>query len=108
MIGMDRRTGLPISSVKHLRQSIEDILTTPLGSRLMRPEYGSTIRRFVDLPVSEGWKSAVQAEAARALKRWEPRLELTQVQVLSVLDGRITFRLSGIYKGDSQLLEVNV
>ena len=108
MIGMDRRTGLPISGVEHLRQSIEDILTTPLGSRLMRPEYGSTIRRFVDLPVSEGWKSAVQAEAARALKRWEPRLELTQVQVLSVLDGRITFRLSGIYKGDSQLLEVNV
>ena len=108
MIGMDRHTGQPISGVKHLRQSIEDILTTPLGSRLMRPEYGSTIRRFVDLPVSEGWKSAVQAEAARALKRWEPRLELTQVQVLSVLDGRITFRLSGIYKGDSQLLEVNV
>ena len=108
MIGMDRHTGLPISGVEHLRQSIADILTTPLGSRLMRPEYGSTIRRFVDLPVSEGWKSAVQAEAARALKRWEPRLELTQVQVLSVLDGRITFRLSGIYKGDSQLLEVNV
>ena len=108
MIGMDRRTGLLISGVEHLRQSIEDILITPLGSRLMRPEYGSTIRRFVDLPVSEGWKSAVQAEAARALKRWEPRLELTQVQVLSVLDGRITFRLSGIYKGDSQLLEVNV
>ena len=108
MIGMDRRTGLPISGVEHLRQSIEDILTTPLGSRLMRPEYGSTIRRFVDLPVSEGWKSAVQAEAARALKRWEPRIELTRVQVLSVLDGRITFRLTGTYKGDSELFEVTV
>ena len=108
MIGMDRRTGLLISGVEHLRQSIEDILTTPLGSRLMRPEYGSTIRRFVDLPVSEGWKSAVQAEAARALKRWEPRIELARVQVLSVLDGQITFRLSGTYLGDSQLLEVTV
>lgn len=108
MIGMDRHTGLPISGIDHLMQSIEDILTTPLGSRLMRPEYGSTIRRFVDLPVSEGWKSAVQAEAARALKRWEPRLDLTRVQVLSVLNGRITFRLSGTYKGDSELLEVTV
>ena len=108
MIGMDRRTGLLISGVEHLRQSIEDILTTPLGSRLMRPEYGSTIRRFVDLPVSEGWKSAVQAEAARALKRWEPRIELTRVQVLSVLDGRVTFRLTGTYEGDSELLEVTV
>ncbi|ASC88752.1 GPW/gp25 family protein, partial [Pseudomonas fragi] len=38
------------------------------------PEYGSTLRRFVDLPVNEGWKSAVQAEVARALGRWEPRL----------------------------------
>ena len=108
MIGMDRHTGLPISGVDHLMQSIEDILTTPLGARLMRPEYGSTIRRFVDLPVSEGWKSAVQAEAARALKRWEPRLELTRVQVTSVLNGQITFRLSGTYKGDNQLLEVTV
>ncbi len=108
MIGMDRHTGLPISGIDHLMQSIEDILTTPLGSRLMRPEYGSSIRRFVDLPVSEGWKSAVQAEAARALKRWEPRLDLTRVQVLSVLNGRITFRLSGTYKGDSELLEVTV
>ena len=108
MIGMDRHTGLPISGIDHLMQSIEDILTTPIGSRLMRPEYGSTIRRFVDLPVSEGWKSAVQAEAARALKRWEPRLDLTRVQVLSVLNGRITFRLSGTYKGDRELLEVTV
>ena len=108
MIGMDRHTGLPISGIDHLMQSIEDILTTPLGSRLMRPEYGSSIRRFVDLPVSEGWKSAVQAEAARALKRWEPRLDLTRVQVLSVLNGRITFRLSGTYLGDSELLEVTV
>ena len=108
MIGMDRHTGLPISGIDHLLQSIEDILTTPIGSRLMRPEYGSTVRRFVDLPVSEGWKSAVQAEAARALNRWEPRLDLTRVQVLSVLNGRITFRLSGTYKGDSELLEVTV
>ena len=108
MIGMDRHTGLPISGLDHLQQSIEDILTTPLGSRMMRPEYGSTIRRFVDLPVSEGWKSAVQAEAARALKRWEPRLDLDRVQVLSVLNGRITFRLSGTYLGDSELLEVTV
>ena len=30
MIGMDRHTGLPISGIDHLMQSIEDILTTPL------------------------------------------------------------------------------
>ena len=28
MIGMDRRSGLPLSGLAHLKQSVEDILTT--------------------------------------------------------------------------------
>ncbi len=108
MIGMDRRTGQPLSGVAHLRQSIEDILTTPLGSRRMRPEYGSQLRRYVDLPVNEGWKSAVQAEVARALGRWEPRLKLERVKVVAVLDGQVSLALSGRYLGDDALVEVMV
>ena len=108
MIGMDRRTGLPLSGVAHLRQSIEDILTTPLGSRRMRPDYGSQLRRYVDLPVNEGWKSAVQAEVARALGRWEPRLKLDRVKVVAVLDGQVSLALSGRYLGDDALVEVTV
>jgi phage baseplate assembly protein W len=107
MIGMDRRTGLPLSGLSHLRQSIEDILGTPLGSRRMRPEYGSKLRRFVDLPVSEGWKSAVQAEVARALGRWEPRIKLDQVRVVAVIGGRIDLELKGEYQGEARLLEVS-
>ncbi len=106
MIGMDRRTGQPLSGITHVRQSIEDILGTPLGSRRMRPEYGSNLRRFVDLPVTGGWKSAVQAEVARALLRWEPRLKLQQVQVVAVVAGQISFQLTGQYLGNSAILEV--
>ncbi|MFK3790929.1 MULTISPECIES: GPW/gp25 family protein [Pseudomonas] len=106
MIGMDRRTGQPLSGLEHVRQSIEDILTTPLGSRRMRPEYGSDLRRYVDLPVTGGWKSAVQAEVARALLRWEPRLKLERVQVVAVVGGQISFQLVGQYLGDSAVLEV--
>ncbi|MDD1014692.1 GPW/gp25 family protein [Pseudomonas rubra] len=106
MIGMDRRSGQPLSGLAHLRQSIEDILTTPLGSRRMRPEYGSKLRRFVDLPVNEGWKSAVQAEVARALGRWEPRLKLERVRVTAVVGGQITLQLTGQYLNASQTLEV--
>lgn len=106
MIGVDRRTGQPLSGIEHLRQSIEDILSTPLGSRRMRPEYGSKLRRFVDLPVNDGWKSAVQAEVARALGRWEPRLKLERVRVVAVVAGQITFQLTGQYLGDSAIVEV--
>ncbi len=108
MIGLDRRTGQPLSGIAHLRQSIEDILTTPLSSRRMRPDYGSQLRRYVDLPVNDGWKSAVQAEVARALGRWEPRLALERVRVVAVLDGQVSLALSGRYLGDDALLEVSV
>jgi len=108
VIGMDRRTGQPISGLAHLRQSIEDILGTTVGSRRMRPEYGCQLRRYVDLPVNEGWKSAVQAEVARALGRWEPRLRLERVRVVAVVDGQISLQLTGEYLGDSAVMEVSV
>ncbi len=108
MIGMDRHTGQPISGIAHLRQSIADILGTPLGSRRQRPEYGSKLRRYVDLPVNEGWKGAVQAEASRALGRWEPRLKLERLQAVSVLGGQIKIQVTGRYLGESVLLEVSV
>lgn len=108
MIGMDRHTGQPISGIAHLRQSIADILSTPLGSRRQRPAYGSKLRRYVDLPVNEGWKGAVQAEASRALGRWEPRLKLERLQAVSVLGGQIKIQVTGRYLGESVLLEVSV
>lgn len=108
MIGMDRHTGQPISGIEHLRQSIGDVLSTSLGSRRHRPDYGSKLRAYVDLPVNEGWKSSVQAEAARALMAWEPRLKLEGVRVLAVLGGKIDLSLAGEYLGDRFLVEVSV
>nr|WP_218580975.1 MULTISPECIES: GPW/gp25 family protein [unclassified Pseudomonas] len=104
---MDRWTGQQSTGLDHLKQSIEDILTTPLKSRRMRPEYGCNLRRFVDMPVNEGWKSAVQAEVARALGRWEPRLQLERVKVVSVVGGQIGLLLTGQYLGNSAVLEVS-
>lgn len=108
MIGMDRHTGQPISGIQHLRQSMADILGTPLGSRRHRPSYGSKLNAFVDLPVNAGWKSSVQAEAARALELWEPRLKLESVRVVAVVGGKIDLSIAGKYLGDSFLVEVSV
>jgi uncharacterized protein len=106
IVGMDRHTGQPITGIQHLLQSIRDILTTAHGSRRERPEYGSELPRMVDLPVTQGWKSSVQAEVARALGRWEPRLRLQAVTVEAVVDGRISLKLRGEYLGESMILEV--
>ena len=38
LIGMSRDSGQALTGIAHLKQSIRDILSTPLGSRRMRPE----------------------------------------------------------------------
>lgn len=106
LVGLDRTAGQALMGVEHLRQSIADILTTPVGSRVMRPEYGSHLPRMVDLPVNKGWISAVQAEVARAVGRWEPRLKLSRVTVVSVLDGQVSMTIAGQYRQESVLLEI--
>ncbi|EDJ4804012.1 baseplate assembly protein, partial [Salmonella enterica] len=42
-MGMNRNTGLAISDSEHIGQSMRDILLTPVGSRVMRREYGSLL-----------------------------------------------------------------
>ena len=106
LIGMSRDSGQALSGIAHLKQSIRDILSTPLGSRRMRPEYGSEIPRYVDLPINKAWVSAAQAEAARAIGRWEPRIRLSAVRITCVVDGRIDFVIEGQYEAAPLLLEV--
>ncbi len=49
-LGMNRTTGESISDVDHISQSIGDILRTPVGSRVMRREYGSLLSQMIDQP----------------------------------------------------------
>jgi phage baseplate assembly protein W len=98
MAGMDRNTGKPLGGFDHLRQSIQDILTTPIGSRVHRRDYGSRIPRAVDRPVNQAFIADVVAGTAEALDRWEPRLRLERVIIDSVsADGQIALSLVGYY-----------
>jgi phage baseplate assembly protein W len=97
MKGMSRTTGKYLDDLEHLKQSIVDILTTPIGSRVMRREYGSNLFYLVDQPVNRDFLQQIYAAVAEALERWEPRLQLKKVSVDEVRDGRITLSLSGIY-----------
>lgn len=40
MVGICRQTGRPIEEPEHIRQSIDTLLTTPIGSRVMLRDLG--------------------------------------------------------------------
>ncbi|WP_314102948.1 GPW/gp25 family protein [uncultured Stenotrophomonas sp.] len=79
MIGMDARSGAFSDDTAHLRQSIADILTTPIGSRIERREYGSLLSELIDQPFNDATRLKLFGAAATALLRWEPRIRLTRI-----------------------------
>lgn len=81
IIGMDIDTGEPITGVEHLKQSIRDILTTPIGSRVMRRDYGSNLMTLLDRPMNSQLTVDVQVTVTMALSLQEPRLQLNRVTV---------------------------
>jgi len=63
-----------------IAQSIEIILTTPKGSKIFEPEFGSELYKFID-NVSPAVIPRIIAEVWKALQRWEPRIRLINVDV---------------------------
>ncbi|MFI9652602.1 GPW/gp25 family protein [Guyparkeria sp. GHLCS8-2] len=99
--GMNRTTGAAIDGIDHLRQSITDILTTPVGSRVMRREYGSSLFRLLDQPLNQGTLVQLYAATVEALSRWEPRLNITRVAAndARAAAGHLDLTIEGSYRG---------
>ena len=102
LIGMDAETGKPLAGDAHLAQSIADILTTPIGTRVMRRDYGSALFELIDAPLNALTRLRLFAATADALRRWEPRLRLTRVKLLDgegsgtgFAAGRATLQIEG-------------
>ena len=108
MRGTDSQTGKAISGLDHLKQSIRDILTTPVGSRVMRREYGSRLFSLVDAPMNQTTKVDIYAATAEALRKWEPRLKVTSVGTQSVTPGKVAVEVNGTYGGTAVSLVVTV
>lgn len=107
MIGIDANTGQALGGVDHLRQSIRDILTTPVGTRVMRRAYGSRLYRLVDQPMNRSTLLDMYMACAEALATWEPRVEVQKVTASELGVGRVVLALECIYlpSGEPILLD---
>lgn len=92
---MNRVTGeaLDPDSDEHLVQSLGDILTTPIGARVGRRDYGSELPDLIDQPDNPQTRIRCFAASAGAVMRWDPRLKLKRVQLDRGEPGQATLRL---------------
>lgn len=98
MTGMSRLSGRALGGDSHLLQSIADILTTPIGSRVMRRDYGSLLFELVDQPDNARTRIRLFAAIATALGKWEPRLAITRIAVTMLAPGALQLDLEATRK----------
>lgn len=97
MSGMNAKTGRHLDGLEHIRQSVADIITTPVGSRVMRREYGSLVPELLDMPMSDALMLRVYAATVIAVSSWEPRISITGTRraVSAESPGAATIELTG-------------
>lgn len=87
-VSMGRPGGLTVAATGRLatvdgddaiRQAILLLLTTRPGERVMRPTYGSSLHRLVFSPNNPTTAGLAIHYVRQALARWEPRVEVLDV-----------------------------
>jgi Bacteriophage baseplate protein W len=107
MVGVDANSGRALGGIDHLRQSIRDVLTTPIGTRVMRREYGSRLYELVDAPANRSTLLDIYTACAEALAIWEPRLDLQQITAVEFEQGRVVLSLEGLYLPNGEAVAID-
>lgn len=99
---MNVNTGKTIAEIAHIKQSIANILSTPIGSRVMRRDYGSRLFERIDQPINGELIAEIYSDIVEAISTWEPRFEVEQVTLQSINKGKIVIDLEGSFVKDGQ------
>jgi hypothetical protein len=76
-------TGAPVMVAyeEDIRQAIMIIMGTEPGERIMRPDFGAGLNRFVFEPVNTTTMALVKTRVRESLIDWEPRIDVVSVEV---------------------------
>ncbi len=76
-----------------LEESLKRILETPLGSRVMLPEFGSKLYLLTDRRMDDNFKLDFYRYVAEAIEKWEKRVKLERVVLEEVKDSKVHYTL---------------
>ncbi|CAI1107848.1 Gene 25-like lysozyme [Serratia marcescens] len=94
--GMSRESGRGLNDLEHISQSVRDILITPIGSRVMRRDYGSLLSALIDQPQSPAVNGQVMAACYMAILKWEPRIRLLSITFEKTFTGQMFVEITGV------------
>ncbi len=98
-IDIDAVSGVDIVAWPHVLQSIQQILTTRFGERVMREWFGSAVPNLLGENLTTKTVVAFFSAVSAAIEQWEPRFRVIRIIPESVgRDGRLRVQIEGEYR----------
>lgn len=81
-VSVDGRGGIALAAdTTDIDQAIVAILSTGIGQRVMRPDFGCKIHDLAFAPINAQTLGLVQRYVEEAIGWWEPRVDVVEVEV---------------------------
>ena len=83
-----------------IKQAIVNLLLTNKGERLMNPNYGSDIRRYLFEPLDYGTSYLIKGNIESTISKFEPRISVLRISCKpnyddNGFDVEMTYRIQG-------------
>lgn len=99
---ISRTTGRPLNIIEQIKQSIDDILTTPIGSRVFRRDYGSELPNLLSKPLNANTIALMRAATVTAINKFESRVNIKKCIIKPESTGKYSINLFFEYLGNPQ------
>jgi len=74
------------SEIDQIKSDMLILLLTNPGERVMNPEYGTPLKKLIFEPNDPTVKNQARSIITQSLSKWEPRVAIQQVEVLTSAD----------------------
>lgn len=93
-----------VSSAQDIEQSLNILLSTSLGERVMQPQYGCDVNDYVFEALNTSVMGYLKDRISNAILFYEPRItvetiEITPSDSFDLIEGRITIMISYVIPG---------
>jgi len=91
------------TNVQAVMTSVDNILRTSRGERVMLPEFGSSLKNMVFENMNSPLLDVISQSIKDDIETWDDRVEVTQVRYLQEPDNNnvileVSFKIKGYYK----------
>lgn len=87
-----------VQNEEDIHQSLEILLSTSLGERVMQPRYGANLKDYIYDPLNNSVIGFLRDLIANAILFYEPRIKVTRINITAVdsfdlIEGKFTISI---------------